>query len=177
MRKLIPVVLLMVPVSAFAQERATELGLGVTALSLSFTGGENIFQFEAGQQVVSLGLYTSPTIAVQPTAAINLASGGGATVAILALGVGVPIHTQPTWGREGLFFTPRGAVTVISADASGLSETATQFNLGFDVGTKIPIVDAVSLSLAGGVAYGFPNDTFDDVFALGGRFGVSVFFP
>lgn len=177
MRNLSLAVLLMAPVSAaFAQERATELGLGVTVLRLSFTGGENIFQFEAGQQVLTLGLYTSPTIAVEPRAAISLTSGAGATLAILSLGVGVPIHTRPTWGREGLFFTPRGGVTVISADASGVGETATQFNLGIDVGTKIPIVDAVSLSTAGGITYGFENDTFDDVFALNARLGVSVFF-
>lgn len=178
MRKLIFVALLALPASsAFAQERATELGLGITALGISITGGENIFQFAASQQVLSLGIYTSPQVAVEPSAAINVTSGGGATIAILGLGVGVPIYSNPTWGREGFFIAPRAAVTIISADASGASETATQLSIGGDVGTKIPIVDAVSLRVAGGFTYGFENDTFDDVISLTGQLGVAVFFP
>jgi hypothetical protein len=176
MRGLILAALLLVPGLSAAQEKGTELGLGITALGVDITGGETVFQFLASQRYVSVGLYVSPTIAIEPAASLNVTSGGGATIAVLAFGVGVPVHTTPNWGRQGLFFAPAAAVTIVSADALGSSASATQVSVGLDVGTKVSIVDAVSLRVAGGFAYGLANDTFDDVISLTAQLGVSVFF-
>jgi hypothetical protein len=46
-----------------------------------------------------------------------------------------------------------------------------------DVGTKIPVMDAVSFKVGGGAAYRLENDTFSDGLILSGLVGISVFFP
>ena len=66
MRRFVLAALLLVPSVSAAQERATELGLGITALGVDITGGESFFRFRASQQYVAVGLYLSPTIAIEP---------------------------------------------------------------------------------------------------------------
>lgn len=176
MHRLILLALLAVPTWAIAQERATELGLGITGLGVDITGGSSLVSFQASQRYVSLGLYVSPSIAIEPATSISVLSGGGGSLAILSFALRVPVHTKPTWGRSGLYFAPGAALTILSADASGTGASASQFSIGLDVGTKISVVDAVSLKVAGSFGYGLATDTFDDVVSLGGQVGISVFF-
>lgn len=177
MRTLALVALLAVPCSAaVGQEKAVEMGLGITALGVNVAGGNAVLHFQANQQYVSAGLYLSPTLAIEPAVGISVTSGNGATLAVVSAGASVPIFTKATWGRSGLYFAPGVGVNIVSASGGGGSATESQFSAGLEVGTKIPVVDAVSLRLGGNVAYAFETDSFSSAFTLSAGLGVSVFF-
>src|SRR5438552_1174796 len=177
MRYLITLALAAAPLTgALAQQqKGTELALGITGIGVTISGGSTVFQFQVNQRLVSAAIYASPTIAIEPSAGITVASGSGSSVAIVQLGLDVPIYTRRTWGHSGLYFSPGAAVTILSADASGTGASANQFSIGLGIGDKIRLAEPVSLNFSGNFAYSFSNSTFRDAVNLNAQLGLSVF--
>ena len=158
-----------------AQGRATELGVGLSALGVDISGGQSTFIFATNQQYVAVALYPSSTVAIQPSVAVSVQSGGGTSLSVVSLGLSAPIYTQPTWGHSGLFLEPGIGVRVVSASAGGASASATQFSLGFAIGSKFKLSDPVSLSFGANIAYGLATTTLNDVVSISAQLGLSVF--
>ena len=88
--------------TAQAQEKATALTVGVLGLGYtSCDGCDGVFELTTGGASsgvftgfgggsVAAGFYLSPGMAVEPTLALSLLSGGGETLTILSLGIAVP---------------------------------------------------------------------------------------
>jgi hypothetical protein len=145
-------------------------------MNLTFSGDDPVFSINVNEPFVSLAFYTSPKVAVEPSATLSFLATDGGTVLVALLGVNVPIYSQETWGRSGFYFSP-GLDIIFLGTSGGGGNTATQLGLGMDVGTKIPVMDAVSFKVGGGAAYRLENDTFSDGLILSGLVGISVFFP
>ena len=159
------------------EEKRTEIGLGVGAMRLNITGGDTYFNLLLNEQYVAAAFYLSPTMAIRPSVALTLQSGGGSSFKVMQLGASLPIYKLPTWGRSGIYYAPRLSVILYSADAIGSTSGASQFSLGASLGKKIPILDDVSVDISGSLDYWFSNDRLDDLFELGAHLGLSIFFP
>ena len=168
--------------TAQAQEKATEFTVGVLGLGYtSCDGCDGVFELTTGGASsgvftgfgggsVAAGFYLSPGMAIEPTLALSLLSGGGETLTILSLGVAVPYYFDKGWGRNGMYLAPR----LTYNSASGGGESSSQVALGIGLGTKVPLNDMAALRLQANFDYGFEGD-FSSTTSFGAFFGLSVF--
>lgn len=161
---------------AVAQQRATELSVGLTGLSVDVTGGQTFFQFGIQSSTIGVAFYPAPNVAIEPSVGVSVLSGGGASISRIDFAVAVPIYASHTWGHTGFFVAPAVGVTALSAAASGIGSSASQFSAGLNLGTKIRISNPVSLRVSGGVGYAFANSQFQDEVSIAAGLGLSVFF-
>lgn len=167
---------------AQAQEKATELTAGIVGLGYTTCNGcDGVFELATGGAnngiftgfgggSIALGVYLSPDLAIEPTIAASVLSGGGETLTILSLGVAVPYYFDKGWGRKGGYVAPRVAVNLLS----GGGESSSQVAVGIGLGTKLPLNNAAALRLQVNFDYGFEGD-FDATTSFGAFFGLSVF--
>jgi hypothetical protein len=168
------ITLLATPVAA--QQRGTELSVGITGLDVDITGGQTFFQFGVRSPTVAVGLYPSPNVAIEPSLGVSVFSGGGASSSVIDFAVAVPIYASRTWGHSGFFVAPAVGVTAVSASGSGVSSSASQFSAGLGLGTKVRISNPVSLKVSAGFNYWFATSQFQDAITIGAGLGLSVFF-
>ncbi len=165
-----------------AQEKATELTVGVLGLSYTTCSGcDGLFMASTsgagnglfsglGGGSVGLGLYVSPGMAIEPTLSFLTLSGGGETLTILGIGAAVPVYFAKGWGRKGTYVAPRFTYNSFSGGGS----SASQVVAGVSLGTKLPLNDMAALRLQANFDYGFEGD-FASTTAFGALVGLSVF--
>jgi len=166
-----------------AQEKATELTVGVFGLSYTTCSGcDGLFMAStsaAGNGVfsgfgggsVGVGFYVSPGMSIEPTIAFSTLSGGGSTLTIFGIGAAVPVYFAKGWGRKGTYFAPRFTYNSVS----GGGTSASQVVLGASIGTKVPVNDMAAFRVQANFDYGFEGD-FAATTAFGALLGISVFF-
>ena len=171
MRKLVLLGLALIPVMS-ATAQGPELGLSIGTIGFTHTDGSTETNFNVGGGSVSLGLFLSSGLAIQPVAALSYFHTDGGSLTELTLGANLPIYLDHTWGHSGVFIAPGAGIRV--ADAGDGSNS--QAYVGVSVGTKMKVSDPVSFSL--GVTLNQFLSSSDNVSAtqVFGFFGVSVFF-
>jgi hypothetical protein len=170
MTKLLAVALLGVPLATtVAQEKGTELAVGLMGIGVTRSGGHTTGQFEVGHPSVGVGFFVSPALAIQASAAIIVVAESFSSDALVQLGVAVPIYRKRTWGHTGFFVAPGAGVTVMSPSGGQLS-------VGVALGHKLSVAEAVSLSLSGRVGYAFANASYPGAITVTAQLGLSVFF-
>jgi hypothetical protein len=153
--------------SASAQARPIELG--IDAAVQVFLEDPRVTLVSIPVQQVRVGFFTSPTVSVEPTLAINVLRVEGFNVTQIGLGLGVLFHTSPDRTRPQTYFRPFFGVNSLSgggeSDSAGL--------LGIGAGIKSPFLPRLA-----GRFEGFLEHHFDDggVTSIGVMFGLS-FFP
>ena len=173
---IVVVVGLFYPRSISAQERPIEIAAGLAVLGITTTGGDTFLSFNGINGVgVLVGIPVGERISVEPTFDFDFIGGAGLSFLVANLGVGLPVHFGSNGIRDGFFVRPGAGVQIVSADASGFSESVSQFAIGLDVGTKIPVLERLAVRVQGGIAYAFANDTFDDAFGVSGSVLLSFF--
>ena len=157
-----------------AQGRSLELGVDFGLLSIGFSGGETLFNFESAGPRVRLGVPVSDKVVIEPSLAADVFSGAGVTLATFEFGVAVPYYWNSQ--RRGFFIRPATGLTFISADISGAGASDAQFFVGLGLGGKSPVGSQLALRYELFTAYSFETDIFHNAFTLQGLFGISVFF-
>ena len=179
MKRLVMIVVvvgLFYPRSTSAQERPVEIAAGLAGLGITSTGGETFFSFSGVNGFgVLIGIPAGERISVEPTVDFDFTGGGGVSLLAANLGVGLPVHFGSNGIRDGLFLRPVAGVRIVSADAIGRSKSASQFSIGLDIGTKIPVLERLAVRVQGGFGYAFENDTFQDAFGIRGSVLLSFF--
>ena len=168
-RRLVPVLLALAVGASVgaAQEKATELTAGVIGFSyttcsgcdgflVASTGGAENGVFSGfGGGTLSVGLYLSPSVALEPTASFSMLATDGETITILGIGAAVPYYFAKGWGRRGSYLAPR----VTFNSLSGGGESVTQLAAGVALGTKVRLNDGAALRVQINFDYGFEGDT------------------
>jgi hypothetical protein len=158
--------------TAQAQEKATELTAGLLALNYTTCSGcDGLFSLTTGGAYVAAGFYLSPGVALEPTIAVSTLSQGGNSATVLSLGVALPYYFNKGWGRKGPYLAPKVAYNSFSGTGSS---SASQFNAGVGLGTKVPLNDNAALRLQADFNYGFEGD-FLATTSFGASLGLSVF--
>ena len=183
-RRFVPVLLALAVGASVgaAQEKATELTAGVLGFSyttcsgcdgflVASTGGaENGIFSGFGGGGISLGLYLSPSIALEPNVSFSMLSSDGETITILGVGAAVPYYFAKGWGRKGPYLAPRVTFNSLSGGGESLSQLAA----GVALGTKVRLTDVAALRVQANFDYGFEGD-IQSTTAFGALLGLSVF--
>jgi hypothetical protein len=158
--------------TAQAQEKATELTVGMFTLDYTTCSGcDGVFTLLTGGPYVAAGFYVNPGMSIEPTIAVVTQSQSGNSATTLSLGVAVPFYFKKGWGRQGPYIAPKIAYNSFSGTGS---TSASQFNAGIGIGTKVPLNDNAALRLQGDFNYGFEGD-FLATTSFGASLGLSVF--
>jgi hypothetical protein len=175
MRKLAMLGLLLLPVvSVSAQSKATEVSLRIGSIGFTSGGSSNLTEIDVGNGGgVGLGIYLSPSLAIEPSLNLALMHSGGTSITTLGLGVALPIYLDKSWGHKGVYFAP--AVGLRSFSYTG-DPTRTQYSIGGEVGSKIEVADPVSLRIGVTATDWLKKDNIVSSFNMTAFFGVSVFF-
>ncbi len=179
MKRLVMIVVvvgLFYPCSTSAQERPIEIAAGLAGLAITTTGGDMFLSFNGVNGFgVLVGIPAGERISVEPIVDFNFTGGAGVSLLVANLGVGLPVHFGSNGIRDGFFVRPGAGVQIVSADARGSRESVSQFAIGLDVGTKIPVLERLAVRVQGGIAYAFENDTVLDAFEVRGIVLLSFF--
>src|SRR5262252_2533715 len=117
---------------ARAQDKGIELGAGMLTWSqTSCSGCTSLSTFTTGGGYVLAGFYLNPMLALEPRLTVSSTSGGGNSLTIWGIGLGVPIYFSKSWGHTGWFVEP--SVGYRSISATGLS-SVNQTTLGVELG-------------------------------------------
>jgi hypothetical protein len=134
--------------SARAQEKGVELGVGMLSwMQTSCSGCTSLNTFTTGGGYVLAGFYLNPMIALEPRLAVSSTGGGGSTLTIFSIGLGLPIYFAKTWGHNGWFVEP---------------------SIGYRT------VDA-SMRIGGFYTYGTKSGSYEQTNTFGIEFGLSAF--
>lgn len=175
MRKLAMLGLLLLPVvSMSAQSKGTEVSLKVGSIGFTSGGSSNVTAIDVGNGGgVGLGIYLSPSMAIEPSLSLSLLQSGGTSVTTVGLGLALPIYLDKSWGHKGVYFAP--AVGLRSYSYTG-DATQSQYSIGGEVGTKVQVADPVSFRFGLTVTDWLKKDNIVSSFNMTAFFGVSVFF-
>lgn len=155
-----------------AQQRRTELSLGLVGVSLDLVASQSIFQAMVQSPTVAVGFYVSPTIAIEPAIGVAIQAARGNNASFLDFSIAVPFYSDSTWGHSGYFVAPFAGVK----SRSIYGKSSSQYAVGLRMGGKLRVADQVSLKISGGVSNAFANSNYSADFALSAGLGLSVFF-
>ena len=159
--------------SARAQDKAIELGAGLLSWSqTSCSGCTSLSTFTTGGGYVFAGFYLNPMIALEPRLAVQSTGGGGSTLTIFSIGLGLPIYFSKTWGHNGWFVEPSVGYRSISATGSS---SENQTTLGVEIGGKVKLNPNASMRIGGFYDYGTKSGSFPQTNTFGIEFGLSAF--
>ena len=159
--------------SARAQDKAIELGAGLLSWSqTSCSGCTSLSTFTTGGGYVFAGFYLSPMIALEPRLAVSSTSGGGSTLTVWSVALGVPFYFAKTWGHNGLFLEPSIGYREISATGSS---SLNQTTFGVEVGGRVRLNNDASMRIGGFYQYGTKSGSYPQTNTFGIEFGLSAF--
>jgi hypothetical protein len=170
--------------AAVAQSGGIEVGAGFAALAYNHYSAIGIFDsysttdFGIGGQRASIAFYVTPRVAVEPSVLYRYShesESGQASITntSLMLDVAIPFYLGAGGGHSGPFVAPLAGISRYSSTGN----SAQQFVVGGDVGTKLQLNDRVSFRLAAEVVEGLKHesDGLPSSTTVAGIFGVSVF--
>lgn len=179
-------VLACIPRPAAAQ-KPTDLNVGLAAVSLLSasgqtqislsTAGQSLFPITANPIYVSGTFYQSPNWGIEPGGSVNFVASNGSTLALIQLDLALPYYAEGAFGHKGLYFAPRGGVTIVHGSSSGgSSNTNEQVFLGLGVGSRIPLSERVGLRAEVNATDALANSTFSQFVTVSAVIGLSVQF-
>ncbi len=161
--------LLVVPTRGSAQRRPVELGMdGGVQISLTSPTAA-LVQIPTG--LFRVGFFASDLVSVEPSVALTLLTGGGATLTQFQGRLGVLVHfaSDPTRARG--FVEPLVGINHSGGGGSG----GTQFTAGGGIGVRIPAGKDLAARLEAVFTHGFHSNSFDSGNMVGALIGFSFF--
>lgn len=150
--------------------QGTELGASIAAIGVTTGGGSTVTQAMVGGSAFSVGFFLSPGVALEPSFQLLYVSSEGDSFTTLGLGLALPIYFDKSWGHSGMYIAPQVGISYVNSNGS-----ATQLNVGADLGNKVRLSDNASFRFGVGVNHGLENDDFGSATTVQGFFGFSVF--